>query len=180
MPTFGLPPGNSNLLNYTGAQLATIPTVSASRAPTVNDIKYPIQTIWQVGLNPTTGVYGDEYILTKIVNNLAVWSLLISPNGSGSIVNFEYVQTAVSYQVLNTDYVVAVTSTAAPRTITMPAAGDLAQRKMWVIKDESGGCSTNNITISAAANIDGAATSVLNINYGSVNVYWNGTTFFII
>lgn len=179
MPTFGLPPGNSNLLNYTGAKLATVPTVSASRMPTVNDTKYPIQTIWQIGISPTTGVYGDQYILTKIVNNLAVWVLFAS--AEGNLTNFSYVQTAVSYQALNTDYVIGVTSTAAPRTITMPAAGDLAERKMWVIKDESGACATNNITISGnGVNIDGSSTKILNINYGSVTIYWNGTSFFII
>lgn len=177
MPNFGIPAENRNLLNYTGAKLATVPTVSASRIPTVNDNKYPIQTIWQVGINPTTGVYGDQYILTKIVNNLAIWVLFASSEG---VVNFNYVQTAVDYQVLNTDYVIGVTSTATPRTITMPAAAALAERKMWVIKDESGGCATNNITISGnGVNIDGSSTKILNINYGSVDVYWNGTQFFI-
>lgn len=90
-----------------------------------------------------------------------------------------YTATAISYQVLITDNTIGVTSTAAARTITMPNAG-MITGQIWTVKDESGGALTNNITINGnGANIDDAATFVLNNNYGAVNIYWNGTAFFI-
>lgn len=91
-----------------------------------------------------------------------------------------YTATATSYTVLRSDCIIGVTSTAAPRTITMPASGmEIGQQ--WRIKDESGGAATNNITVSGnGANIDGAANTTININYGSIDIYWNGTAFFIV
>jgi hypothetical protein len=99
--------------------------------------------------------------------------------GTGMLIE-QYVQTAVSYQVLNTDAIVGVSSTAAPRTLTMPASS-LVTGQRWTFKDESGGAAANNITISGnGKNIDGAATYVITTNYGSVDVYYNGSQFYII
>ena len=79
-----------------------------------------------------------------------------------------------SYSILATDHVIGVTSTAAPRTLTLPASGRVAGMT-FVIKDESGGAATNNITVQGnGANIDGAASHVINTNYGFVALYWTG------
>lgn len=87
--------------------------------------------------------------------------------------------TAISYGVLVTDVIVAVTSTAAARTITMPNSGLVAGQR-WTIKDESGACSIFNITIAGnGANVDGSANQVINVNYGSVDIYTDGTNFFL-
>lgn len=99
--------------------------------------------------------------------------------GTGQLVE-QYVQTPISYQVLNTDAIIGVSSTAAARTITMPASS-LVTGQRWTIKDESGACSVNNITISGnGKNIDGAATYVMNTNYAAVDLYYSGSNFFII
>jgi hypothetical protein len=90
-----------------------------------------------------------------------------------------YTATAISYQVLGTDAIIGVTSTAAARTITMPLAPTVGQ--IWTIKDESGGAAAFNITV--AGNgwlIDGAATFLINTNYGSVDLYFSGLGFFIV
>jgi hypothetical protein len=90
-----------------------------------------------------------------------------------------YTQTPISYQVLITDSIVGVSSTASARTITMPNA-NMAIGQTWSIKDESLAAGTNNITISGnGVNIDGAATFVISNNGGAVDLYWNGTQFFI-
>lgn len=91
-----------------------------------------------------------------------------------------YVQTAINYSVLGTDAIVGISNTGAPRTITMPAINvNTGQR--WTIKDESGGAGTNNITVSGNGfNIDGAATKVINTNFGSLDIYFNGSNYFII
>lgn len=91
-----------------------------------------------------------------------------------------YTPTAISYIIQNTDDIIGVTSTAAPRTMTLPNSG-LVTGKSWTIKDESGGAATNNITISGnGANIDGSPTFAINTNYGAVTIYYNGSNFFIV
>lgn len=89
-----------------------------------------------------------------------------------------YIGVAANYQVLPTDAIVGVTSTASPITITLPGAYFVGQN--WTIKDESGGAATNNITIACGSHtIDGASTYVMTNNYESVDIYWNGTQFYI-
>ncbi|TSC92837.1 MAG: hypothetical protein CEN89_419, partial [Candidatus Berkelbacteria bacterium Licking1014_7] len=88
--------------------------------------------------------------------------------------------TAIDYTILASDYYIGVTSTAAARIITLPAAATAAIGKVYIIKDESGGAATNNITIdgNAAETIDGAATKVINANYGSVQIITDGSNWF--
>jgi len=94
---------------------------------------------------------------------------------------YKYVSTAISYAVLSTDAIIGVTDNSSARTITMPNSG-MAIGQRWSVKDQAGtAASANNITISGnGANIDGAATYVINTNFGSVDLYWNGSNFFII
>lgn len=80
---------------------------------------------------------------------------------------------AGDYTVLKSDVFVGATSSAA-RAITLSASPQKGQRH--TIKDITGTAATNNITITpASGNIDGAATFVININFGSVTVIYNGT-----
>ena len=90
-----------------------------------------------------------------------------------------YTPTAISYVVLVTDAIIGVTSTAAPRTITMPNAG-MTAGQLWIIKDESLAAGVNNITISGNGSlIDGLASQSISSSGGSMQIYWNGTNFFI-
>jgi hypothetical protein len=99
--------------------------------------------------------------------------------GTGQLVE-QYVGTAISYQVLNTDAIIGVTSTAAVRTITMPASS-LVTGQRWTVKDESGGAAANNIIVSGnGKNIDAAASYSITTNYGAVDLYYNGTQFYLI
>lgn len=86
---------------------------------------------------------------------------------------------AASYTMVPSDQLIAVTSTAAARTITLEDAAAMAGR-IVVIKDESGGAATNNITIDGkgAQTIDGAATLVMSTNYQAVQLYSTGTAWF--
>jgi len=80
---------------------------------------------------------------------------------------------AYPYTTLANDYVIIVDTTSA-RTINLIASPVTGQT--YRIKDNTGSAATNNITISpAAGNIDGAASFVINTNYGSVDVVYNGT-----
>lgn len=85
---------------------------------------------------------------------------------------------AANYTVTVGDYYVGITSTAAARTVTLPAT---VPQTGWtcVVKDESGGAATNNITVGGGGvNIDGAANFVINTNYGVVRIYSNGTQYY--
>ncbi len=99
---------------------------------------------------------------------------------SGSIA-LKRTATAVTMSVGATDYLIAVTSTAAARTITLPSSASTTVGRTVIVKDESGACATNNITVdTAGGNIDGAASKVMNVNYESLTFYNNGTNWFII
>lgn len=77
------------------------------------------------------------------------------------------------------DIIVGVTNTAAARTITLDT-DDTVDGRVIIIKDESGGAGTNNITIDTegAETIDGSASVTITANYGVVRVYSDGTNWF--
>jgi hypothetical protein len=91
-------------------------------------------------------------------------------------------RTAISdagYAVLASDYLVAYTSLTASRTVTLPSAAGLANRTI-IIKDESGSAATYNIIVNvlAGGTIDGASAKAVNTNYGTLEVYSNGSQWF--
>ncbi len=126
-----------------------------------------------------------------LINFNSVWSTFNYYNNSNvtyQMANSTYgntlqaVRTAVSYVVLaNQDFYIGVTSTAAPRTITLLNT-NIIKNQSWIIKDESGGAGTNNISITVAGGvktIDGLTTYLINNNYGSVRLIYDGTNYFI-
>lgn len=103
---------------------------------------------------------------------------VVIPVGTPVVQN--YIQTPTNYQVLITDAIVGVSDTSLARTITMPNA-NMATGQVWTIKDESLAAATNNITISGnGTNIDGEPTYLINNNGGSVDIYFNGSNFYVI
>lgn len=86
--------------------------------------------------------------------------------------------TATDYTVKTSDYIVAVSNTSAGRTITLPSAVPDAGWEV-IIKDESGGAATHNISVSGNGhNIDGATPATINTNYGVLRIYSNGTQYY--
>ena len=104
----------------------------------------------------------------------------------GGGVTFKRVATATDYVTTVNDHIIAVTSTAVPRVIMLSTVslgeGSTTAAFILTVKDESGGAAANNVTITTegAELIDGAATAVINTNYGVVRVYSNGTNWFTI
>ncbi len=82
--------------------------------------------------------------------------------------------------VFLSDYIATITDTSSPRTATMPQFTNTNQ--VFIIKDGSGGALINNITVSAPGGvlIDGAASYVINTNWGSVQMYNDGTNYLTI
>jgi hypothetical protein len=67
-------------VDYTGPNVYLAVVVTRNRAPTGADYRQPetgklytFNTFWLVGKNPTTGVQGDLWYLSKIVANVAYW-----------------------------------------------------------------------------------------------------------
>lgn len=88
--------------------------------------------------------------------------------------------TAASYTTLQSDYLIGVTSTAAARTITLVPVATAAAGLVQIVKDESGGAFTNNITVDGNASelIDGSLTKVITTNYGALRLYTDGSNWF--
>lgn len=84
------------------------------------------------------------------------------------------------YTVLESDYLIAYTTLTAPRTVTLPSANTMMGH-IIIIKDESGTAGTHNITVNVTAGgtIDGVASKAVNTNYGSIELYSNGTKWFL-
>lgn len=87
--------------------------------------------------------------------------------------------------VLTSDYIIAMTNTAAARAVTISTededSGSTSQPRIMIVKDESGGAAAQNITITleSGGNIDGAANKVMNQDYQSVTLYIDGTNAWI-
>ena len=93
---------------------------------------------------------------------------------TGRIVAVRVVTAAGAVTVAATDDVVVVNKTVGAATVANLPAGVTGRR--FVIKDGKGDAATNNITITpAAGTIDGAATLVINANYGQATLVYNGT-----
>ena len=138
---------------------------------------------WQVDLS--TGYVGFGAPATEKVDVTG------NVKSSGSIINGKQVVKrtatgALDYNpsALTSDYLIAVDNTAAPRNVIISTediqSGSTANPRVFVIKDESGGAATNNITVSGeTGNIDGASNAVIAQNYASITVYADGTNLFI-
>lgn len=80
---------------------------------------------------------------------------------------------AYPYTTLVTDYLVLVDSSVARTIVPMSAP---ATGQTYRIKDNAGTAAANNITVTPSGkNIDGAASYVLNTNYGAIDIVYNGT-----
>ena len=88
---------------------------------------------------------------------------------------------SATYDVLPTDNILHVTytSTGAVTNIELQSA-QVKRGRIITVKDAGGNASGNNITITTegAETIDGSATTVISTNYGSVELYCDGTNWF--
>jgi hypothetical protein len=66
---------------------------------------------------------------------------------------------------------------AAPATIALPVA---PTGTVYIIKDIDGDAATNPITITASTTIDGSATATIDVNFGAIELVFNGTEWNII
>lgn len=84
--------------------------------------------------------------------------------------------TTTPYLADLTDYYLVV-GVAAPVSIVLPVA---PAGTVFVVKDTDGDASTNPITITATTNIDGAPSAIINTDYGSLTLIFNGVEWNIV
>lgn len=108
--------------------------------------------------------------------------------GSGDQATHRTAVGAADYNpsALTTDYIIAMTDTAAPRAVTISTededSGTTDNPRMMIVIDESGNCNVSNITITleSGGTINGAANVVMNVAYQAVRLYLDGTNAWII
>jgi hypothetical protein len=86
--------------------------------------------------------------------------------------------TTTPYVVTGTDYYLSVNSSALAITIQLPNAPTALRE--FVIKDRTGNAATNNITITTVGGtvlIDGATSQLINTNFQSMQLIFNGTSY---
>lgn len=96
-------------------------------------------------------------------------------SASGLLFPITFVSTS-PYVVLASDYFLAVNTNSIPITIQLPNAPSVG--KVYYIKDSNGNAFANNITVTTVGGvvlIDASATYLLNINYRSIALVFDGT-----
>ncbi len=121
------------------------------------------------------------------LNSLALGTAgqVLTSNGAGSDPSFQdaslVIYTNVNttpYVVTATDYYLSVDASGGVITVQLPNAP--TNFRTFIVKDRTGSAGANNITVTTvggAVNIDGATTFVMNTNYESINLLFNGTTY---
>lgn len=90
------------------------------------------------------------------------------------------VASAVNYVVLDDDVIINISDTSVSRTVTLPAPSTTNVGKFFQVKDTSGAAATNAITVSPASGlIDGAASYLIDADYGAGIFVSDGTNYFI-
>lgn len=86
------------------------------------------------------------------------------------------------YNILSTDHVLGVSYSATAATSLVIPTAQLAAGRVLTIKDSGGLSATNNVTISTegAETIDGGNTFVISTNYASVDIYSDGSNWFVL
>ncbi len=78
--------------------------------------------------------------------------------------------------LLNTEEVIQPDTTASPVTINLSLGTTYTVGRVFGVKDMNGNAATNNITINTSGGqlLDGLTSFVMNINYASIQFYWDG------
>ena len=89
----------------------------------------------------------------------------------GGPVTYGVLDSAANVSTNDSDTVYRITDTSAVRTVTILSRHILQEGRIFIIKDASGGASTNNIQIATEGSetIDGSASNLaLQFNYGGI------------
>ena len=142
-----------NLVSILGTKLINLMTIT-----TVEDTDYLI-----VQKDTNGDQFTRKILWSKVVDQLIQQS-------------DEFITVSADYTVLLTDGMINVDASAAPVTISLPAAADANRKEFTTKKIDATG---NNVTISASSTIDGSPTVITNTQWTSITVKSNGSGWFI-
>ena len=126
------------------------------------------------GNGSNTATYGNSSMTDHIFTNGMVWADELGINRA------QYGAGTNNIAATDPTIIEKTAITVAGDTMNLPSG--TATDKIFIIKDTSGNAGTDNITVATAGTelIDGAATAVINANYGVLRVYFDGTNYFTI
>lgn len=184
---------STNALTLAGASTdtAVTPASLAAKLGTQTQFGLPIGGGSSAAINWTAAPTDGQLLigstgLTPVLNTLTAGSGISIANAAGSITitntggsAFTYTNVNSSpYVVLPADQYLGVDCSGAPITIQLPNAPSTG--RVFVIKDRTGSSATNTITVTTVGGvvlIDGAASRAMILNYSSLNLLFDGTTY---
>ncbi len=125
----------------------------------------------QVQFNDSDSFGGDSGLtFNKTSNVLTVGGL--SNAGSTVIDRVDKASGDSPYEMTATDHYIGLDTSGGAIQVDLQGAGDAAEGRVIIIKDETGDAATNNITVDAngSETIDGSETQVINNAYGSLTL----------
>ena len=175
--------GGTNLqFSGTDKMLGSLGNVVLQLFDTASAVNFIGLTSEVAGSGPTIAPVGTDVDIDLEINGkgtgqVNVGALLTTVANAPKVV-----RTAASNNTtaLGLAHKYAVTDTTVARTITVSSADILSTDREFIIKDESGGAGTFNITIATegAQTIDGVSTVIITVDFGSVSLYSDGTNLF--
>lgn len=158
------------------AGATTVASLACTGALAVNTDKFTVASA-----TGNTAVAG-----TLAVSGAATLSTTLAVSGSATLNGAVFLPvttiSASTYNLMASDSVLSVAYTATGECAIDLKTAQTLNGRVLVIKDAGGLAGTNNITITTegAQTIDGAASAVIDTNYGSITLYCNGTNWFSI
>lgn len=103
-----------------------------------------------------------------------VSSSVISVNTNGSLLVPVVIVTTSPYLALSSDFFIGVNNVGAvPFSVVLPANPQTG--KIYIVKDVLGTAAAENITVTAVGHtIDGSASAIINTNFGSITLLFDG------
>ncbi len=168
--TIGTVTITSGVANTSTSSLATGVHTLTAEFVSSNTGAYTNSTSSSLTYTITSSGGGSTSTNVSAVPYLALTSGQANTSARTTVANANYTLTA-------NDSLIAYTSLSAARTVTLPSASSVTPGKQFIIKDESGNCSSGN-TITISGTIDGASNYVLNAAYARTIIYSNGSNWF--
>ena len=136
------------------------------------------------GLNEAAPPKEEDVVIPKPVDEVLTKKAHYAlgsqfPHGVGGRKRAHRTETA-AYTVTKADEIIGVDTTSAAVTITLPTPVAADAGIPWAVIDEGGNAATNNITVATedSSTIVGAATDVIDVDYGGAGYYHDGTNYF--
>lgn len=153
--------------------IAEVPNVATQVADSIGRQMATEGTV----VRPEAEMPGSTAALEQKLKYLENWVSRIAATGpgggAGDVVNLDYpvkTITVSSYTVLRRDHYLGV-NVGTSTTITLPLTG-VKQGRNLIVKDESGRCSTNRITLSGTVDSDTSG-AILAIDNGALHLIYN-------